>query len=325
MRLAYSHARSLSYFLFPRLHRSLADSSVTELLVDLEEQMADESSSLRSGNVTSAAKGFTYSTAIVDDSNSTESSSGVIGLSVVAYQAKGLFGFAEVALYTTEASKAITLTIQRNHGTKGVMDIGYATLDGSATGGNDYVVCQGTVRFYSGDTSKTFEIPLMDDADAEPHFEIFTVSLSLQGPINEGAALMLSATAARIFLYDYGDGVALASTTFAAATKDSASSAKGDLSFGWAVTDNGGEQGWVDSNGFAAKDAVFGADEYGMFHKVACVRLDGSAVFSIQASGVKATTALCIMGPLLRNDEAWCTWQLFITEEETNLSAYSSE
>lgn len=192
----------------------------------------------------------------------------MIGLSVVEYQPKGLFGFTSSVWYTTEASGTVTLTIARDHGTKGVMDIGYTTADGSATGGDDYTALAGTVRFYDGDTSKTVDVPLVDDVETEAHFESLSVALSLEGPINEGAALKTTATQAEIVLYDYGDGVVLADATFSAKPKSSSGGAE-DFALGWKITDNGGQSGWVDSIGFAAKDAIFGADEYGKLYGAA--------------------------------------------------------
>lgn len=247
---------------------SLADPSVAQLLTNLDEQISDESSTLRTGNVTSAAKGLAYTTSVVADSALTSSAT-AIGLSVVEFQPKGLFGFTRTIWYTTEASGTVTLTIERAHGSKGVMDIGFSTSDGSATGGSDYASVAGNVvRFYDGDTSKTVDISLVDDVETEAHFESFSVALSLQGPINEGAALMSTATEATVYLYDYGDGIVLAGATFLAeATLSSAAeSAMKDLALGWTITDNGGQGGWVDATGFAAKDGVFGADEYGRLY-----------------------------------------------------------
>lgn len=261
------------------LRRSLADVSVTEILANLEEQMADPLSPLRNGNVTSAAKGVVYTTSVLVEDTLVNSAS-AIGLSVVTYQPKGFFGFASVILYTTEASGSVTLTVNRNHGTKGVMDIGYATSDGSATGGEDYVTTTGSIRFYDGDTIKTFDVGLLDNTNAEKHFKAFQVTLMLLGPINDGAGLRESTSVATVYVYDYGDGVVLINTTFPAvtsddvlsrdmgfssqnATKDSRSEVTDDDTAGWIVTDNGGEKGWVESIGFAAKDNVVGADEYG--------------------------------------------------------------
>ena len=235
--------------------------------------MSDEDSTLRTGDVTSAAKGLAYTTTMVEDSSSTGSTPTTIGLSVVEYQPKGLFGFTSVVWYTTEASGVVSLTIERDHGLKGVMDIGYNTSDGSATSGEDYTGGTGTVRFYDGDTSKTVDIPLVDDTDIEAHFEWFSVSLSLDGPINEGASLKPTAAEAAVILYDFGDGLALANATFSAEPQISSSSSEAsgvdDLALGWTITDNGGQSGWVDANGFAAKDAIVGADEYGtLYHEI---------------------------------------------------------
>lgn len=253
------------------MYRSLADTSVDELLVNLETQMADDSSVLRTGNITSAAKSLSATTSLTAESTTVNSSTAVIGLSVVEFQDKGLFGFTSAVYYTTEASGNVTLTIQRSHGTKGVMDIGYSTSDGSATSDVDYLSTTGAVRFYDGDTTHTFDVLLVNDAETEQHFETFTAALSLQGPINDGAAIMTAAEAT-VLLYDYGDGVALANTTFVTSSttssatlslQDNATETADVFAAGWAITDNGGQRGWVDSNGFAAKDAVFGADEYG--------------------------------------------------------------
>lgn len=250
-----------------RLDSSLADPSVAELLTNLDEQISDESSALRTGNVTSAAMGLAYTTSIVAESTSTDLSTAV-GVSVAEYQPKGLFGFTLVLWYTTEASGVATLTIERDHGVKGIMDIGYSTSDGSATGGEDYMSIASTVRFYDGDTSKSVHVLLVDDIEKEVHFEFFTVTLSLEGPVNAGAALKTTASEATVLLYDYGDGVILADAMFTAEANSSTTGASGaeDLALGWAISDNGGHNGWVDSNGFAAKDAVFGADEYGRSH-----------------------------------------------------------
>ncbi len=254
-----------------RAGSSLADPSVTELLTNLDDQVSDESSTLMTGVITSAATGLAYTTAIVADSASIDSSA-TIGLAVVEHQPKGLFGFTSVVWYTTEASEKITLTIERDHGTKGVMDIGYTISDGTATGGDDYTSAAGTVRFYDGDTSRTVDVALVDDDEKEAHFETFTVALSLEGPINDGAALMTAASEATVLLYDYGDGIVLAETTFSTESISSPSASEvEDLTLGWTITDNGGHSGWVDSNGFAAKDEVVGADEYGKLYDLAWI------------------------------------------------------
>lgn len=246
----------------PIRHRSLADASVTELLLDLVQQISDASSALRNGNVTSGAKGVVHTTSLEAELTSSDSPTENVGISLSEFQEKGLFGFTETTWFTTEASGGITLGIHRLHGTKGFVDIGYSTSDKTATGDSDYEITEGVVRFHDGDASKTIEIPIIDDVETEAHFEVFTVSLSLEGPISEGAALVATRADATVYLYDYGDGSNLAGITFDA-TSTSHNAGSESNSRRWEIIDNGGVGGWVDSNGFAAKDAVIGSDEYG--------------------------------------------------------------
>ncbi|CAM9252504.1 unnamed protein product, partial [Discosporangium mesarthrocarpum] len=247
---------------------SIADTSVDQLLATLDEQMKEPSSPLRHGNVTSATKVMTYSTSLLSEQDSTANLEA--GFSVLEYQPKGLFGFASSIFYTTEGSGTVKFTVSRDHGIKGVMDIGFTTTDGTAQSGTDYVGVDDTVRFYDGDTVQEFEVVLLDDDDEERHFEVFTVTLSLQGPINEGAALRVSSSTSTVRLYDYGDGDILAETSFSMSKGEDSAKASGlpehngsiDLAQGWQVVGNSGQQGWVDTMGFAASDVLVGNDEY---------------------------------------------------------------
>lgn len=265
--------------------RSLADTSVTELLTSLEVQISDDASALLSGNITSTARELAYTMSVLSESASLESDK-AISMSLSDYQPKGLFGFASAAWYTTEASGTVNLLVLRDHGSKGIMDIGFSILDGTTSGTDDYSIPVNVVRFYDGDTEKVIEILLVDNSRAEQHFKTFTVSLNLLGPINDGAALRASASTSTIFVYDYGDGIVSANTTFKESTVSSTLStdvhghptSSGETmarilgrtrevddpaAAGWTIVGNGGQGGWVDHNGFAAKDAIVGADEYG--------------------------------------------------------------
>ena len=71
----------------------------------------------------------------------------------------------------------VTVTVLRQGGSSGQLTIDYATADGSATAGQDYTAVSGTLTFSGGETSKSFQIPITDDATTEPD-ETFTVSLS---------------------------------------------------------------------------------------------------------------------------------------------------
>ena len=55
--------------------------------------------------------------------------------------------------------------------------VAYQTADGSAQAGNDYTAANGTLSFQTGDTSKTIEVAVLDDAHDEDE-ETLTLTLS---------------------------------------------------------------------------------------------------------------------------------------------------
>lgn len=61
------------------------------------------------------------------------------------------------------------------------VSVGYATADGTATAGSDYVAASGKVTFAPGQTTKTIDVTVNGDTAVEPD-ETMTVSLS--GPKN---------------------------------------------------------------------------------------------------------------------------------------------
>ena len=71
-----------------------------------------------------------------------------------------------------------------------VVTVDYATADGTASAGSDYVAQSGTLRFAPGETVKVVEVPLIDDSLAEGR-ERFTLNLSNAGTANiaDGVAL----------------------------------------------------------------------------------------------------------------------------------------
>jgi hypothetical protein len=70
-----------------------------------------------------------------------------------------------------------TITVVRAGGSAGNLSVNYATADGSAIAGQDYTSTSGTLNFGNGETNKTFQIPILNDAATEPD-ETFTVSLN---------------------------------------------------------------------------------------------------------------------------------------------------
>jgi len=70
-----------------------------------------------------------------------------------------------------------TITVLRKGGAAGNLTVDYATMDGTATAGQDYTVTSGALTFSSGETSKIFQIPITDDAVTESD-ETFKVTLN---------------------------------------------------------------------------------------------------------------------------------------------------
>jgi hypothetical protein len=68
------------------------------------------------------------------------------------------------------------VTVLRTGGSTGTLTVDYATVDGTAIAGQDYTATSGTLTFNGGETSKTFQVPITDDAPNEPD-ETFTITL----------------------------------------------------------------------------------------------------------------------------------------------------
>jgi hypothetical protein len=80
----------------------------------------------------------------------------------------------------SEADGLVTVTVVRS-GAKlgGPVTVDYATSDGSATAGSDYMATHGTLTFAAGETTKTFQVPVTDDKAYEG---AETIGLTLSNP-----------------------------------------------------------------------------------------------------------------------------------------------
>ena len=80
--------------------------------------------------------------------------------------------------YTVNEGKTATITIQRTGGNVGAIQVDYTTVDGSATGGSDYVTTTGTLTWNHLDAApKTITVPVNADGLVEG-LEFFNVQLS---------------------------------------------------------------------------------------------------------------------------------------------------
>ncbi len=89
-----------------------------------------------------------------------------------------------------EGTGNLDFTLSLSSACDAAVSVSYATSDGSAIAGSDYVATSGVAQWTPGTTDATVSVPLLDDAVNEPT-ESFTVGLSLPsgGTINDGTAL----------------------------------------------------------------------------------------------------------------------------------------
>ncbi len=81
------------------------------------------------------------------------------------------------SLSALEDVGSVDLTVRLDTAAAGAVTVDYATADGSAKSGADYVTASGTLTFAAGVTEKTLSVTLKDDSIDEPN-EDFTVRLS---------------------------------------------------------------------------------------------------------------------------------------------------
>jgi hypothetical protein len=90
--------------------------------------------------------------------------------------ANGSLQFTVSSLQLIEDVGTVTLTVQRTGGSVGNLSVDYSTTDGTAVAGQDYTAASGTLNFTAGETSKTIQLTILDDATTEPA-ENFTIDL----------------------------------------------------------------------------------------------------------------------------------------------------
>ena len=91
-----------------------------------------------------------------------------------------------------EGAGSVTVTVTRTGDTSASSSIDYATADGSASQRSDYILTAGTLRFALGDTSKSFQILVIDDLTPIEGSESLSVTLS--NPVGAGSGSPSTAT-----------------------------------------------------------------------------------------------------------------------------------
>jgi hypothetical protein len=87
------------------------------------------------------------------------------------------FAFGAASLAIGEAAKSVSISVHRTGSTSGTASVRYATSNGTAVVGEDYVATSGTLSFGNGEATKTVSVPVVDDGASEVG-ETFTVTLT---------------------------------------------------------------------------------------------------------------------------------------------------
>ncbi len=90
---------------------------------------------------------------------------------------ESLIQFSAPTYTGSEAPNFVSININRSVSSSAGVSVNYATSDGTATAGQDYIASSGTITFGSFETSRFVSIQLLDDSIVEPT-ETFNITLS---------------------------------------------------------------------------------------------------------------------------------------------------
>lgn len=112
-----------------------------------------------------------------------------------AISSPGAVHFSKTDYQELENGGAVTVQVQRLLDSAGAISVDYATSNGTATAGSDYVATSGTLNWADGDTSeKSFQVVLLDDTTELEWNE--TILLNLTNPT--GGAIIAAPSQAQI-------------------------------------------------------------------------------------------------------------------------------
>jgi hypothetical protein len=143
----------------------------------------------------SVERGVIYTNAI-DPSGNTSENSPCLTVSSTPPPA-GTLQFSAASYSVGEGDGSATITVTRTAGSTGPVGVSFLTADGTARAGQDYTASVGVLSFASGVTSRTFTIPITNDALNEDNE---TISLALTGPT--GGAVLGPQVAAAVTILD---------------------------------------------------------------------------------------------------------------------------
>ncbi|MFN8495672.1 MAG: clostripain-related cysteine peptidase [Caldilineaceae bacterium] len=125
----------------------------------------------------SGADSFTFKA----NDGKADSTIATVNITVTPSQTLPTVQFSASAYSVNESGGAATITIILSSASGQVVTVNYATSDGTATAGSDYLATSGTLTFNPGETSKTISVPIIDDIVYELNE---TVNIGLSSPSN---------------------------------------------------------------------------------------------------------------------------------------------
>jgi len=103
-------------------------------------------------------------------------------LNIVNDNGYGTFQFSASAYRVNENGGYATVTVIRTGSTNGSPTVHFATADGTAFAGTNYVATNGTLTFVQGQTSQSFNVRILDDGKTNPPPAGFFFNVGLSAP-----------------------------------------------------------------------------------------------------------------------------------------------
>lgn len=98
--------------------------------------------------------------------------------------AVGSVAFSATSVTVSESSGSASFVVNRTGGSAGSLTVNYSVIGITATAGSDFTATQGTLTFTDGETSESFNVPILDDNIDEPFSETARVVLSTSGDLD---------------------------------------------------------------------------------------------------------------------------------------------
>ncbi|BAI62868.1 hypothetical protein MCP_2796 [Methanocella paludicola SANAE] len=156
--------------------------------------------------------------------------------------------FSSSAYSVDEDGGNATITVTRTNDAASPVSVNYATRDGTASAGSDYIAAIGALTFSPGEFTKSFKVPILEDSLYEPDE---TVNLTLSAPT--GGAIIGTPGSAVLTINDNDPApvVYFSSSTYGvdedggvvAITVSRANDAEGQVSVDYATSDGTATQG----------------------------------------------------------------------------------